>query len=64
MKESVNRVNGRFYDLEKDWAKAIKSGQKVSVNIKVSYGNTDVPTSFNVEYQIGSQDVVTEFIKN
>ena len=63
MEEYVNR-SGAFRTLERDWEKAIKSGQKVSVNIKVNYGNTDVPTSFNVECQIGSQDVVTEFIKN
>ena len=66
MKESVNRVNGRFYDLEKDWAKAIKSGKTVEVDIRINYKNTykNVPTDFDVTQVIDGRVLPLENILN
>ncbi|SDM25996.1 DNA/RNA non-specific endonuclease [Sediminibacillus halophilus] len=43
----------KYKKLENQWAKAIKEGKDVSVNVKVNYeGNSLRPSSFDIEYEI------------
>ena len=44
---------GAYKKLENKWAKAIKDGKKVNINIKVNYqNNSSRPSSFEVKYTI------------
>ncbi|MDM5299794.1 T7SS effector LXG polymorphic toxin [Bacillus pumilus] len=43
----------KYKKLENQWAKAIKEGKDVSVNVKVNYeGNSLRPSGFDIEYEI------------
>jgi len=49
----TNLSGGEWYSMEKQWAKALERGEKVTVDIKPNYvGNSVRPESFRVEYSI------------
>ena len=53
-----------YKKLENQWAKALKAGKDVSVNVKVNYvGDSLRPDSFEVGYSIDG-DYTKQFIKN
>ncbi len=52
----INRK--KFKEIEDTWAKAIKNGQKVSVNIDIEYSNDSVrPSAFVINYSIGETKI-------
>ena len=60
----INRAGGEWYNMEKSWSDALKSGSKVEVNIKPNYNLNSVrPDSFNVEYWIDGEKFI-KFIRN
>ncbi len=60
----INRAGGEWYNMEKTWSDALKSGSKVEVNIKPNYTLNSVrPDSFNVEYWIDREKFIKS-IKN
>ena len=49
----TNLSGGEWYKMEQQWARALKEGEKVTVDIKPIYsGNSKRPDSFKVEYFI------------
>ena len=67
MNRDINRSGGAWFNMEKDWAKALKETppRKVTVDIQPFYsGNSLRPDSFFVEYQIEGSKSVTKLIKN
>lgn len=53
-----------YKKMENQWAKALKAGEDVSVNVKVNYvGDSLRPDSFEVGYSIDG-DYTKQFIKN
>lgn len=67
MNRDINRSGGEWFNMEKEWAKALKETppRKVTVNIQPVYsGNSLRPDSFFVEYQIEGSKSVTKLIKN
>ena len=62
-----NRSGGEWYDMEKEWANALKETppKKVTVKINPVYeGNSKRPIEFNVKYKIGDNEAVIKSIKN
>lgn len=62
-----NRSGGEWYDMEKEWANALKETppKKVSVKINPVYeGNSMRPIELNVKYKIGDNEAVIKSIKN
>ena len=60
----INRAGGEWYNMEKTWSDALKSGSKVEVNIKSNYNLNSVrPDNFNVEYWIDGEKFI-KFIRN
>ncbi|RXK18366.1 hypothetical protein ER639_06660 [Macrococcus sp. DPC7161] len=58
MNSKINRVNGKWYDMEKDWADALKETppQKVQIKIEPVYsGDSLRPDRFKVHYTIGDE---------
>ena len=58
MNRDINRSGGEWFNMEKDWAKALKETppKKVTVNIEPIYlGKSLRPDSFEVIYQIGDE---------
>ncbi|MBQ9690705.1 MAG: DNA/RNA non-specific endonuclease [Eggerthellaceae bacterium] len=49
--------------LENKWAKALKEGKQVSVDIKINYGDGFRPDSFEVAYRIDDKEF-WEIIEN
>lgn len=67
MNRDINRLGGAWFNMEKEWAKALKETppRKVTVDIQPVYsGNSLRPDSFFVEYQIEGSKSVTKLIKN
>lgn len=67
MNRDINRSGGEWFNMEKEWAKALKETppRKVTVDIQPVYsGNSLRPDSFFVEYQIEGSKSVTKLIKN
>ncbi|MGM9928559.1 MAG: DNA/RNA non-specific endonuclease, partial [Bacillus sp. (in: firmicutes)] len=63
----INRRGGVWYDMETEWANALKEvpPKKVSVNIEPIYSNNSMrPDSFMVEYEIEGQFPVIREITN
>ena len=51
--QNSNLNRGAWKNMEKEWAKALKEGKEVKVNIKPVYtGNSSRPDSFKVSYSI------------
>ena len=62
--KDVNGSGGEWYNMEMEWAKALKEGKKVEVNIEVIYsGSSARPDSFSVLYKINGQEQ-TKIIQN
>lgn len=60
----VNRTKGEYYNLEKEWADAIKDGTKVKVDITpVFEGVFKRPKEFNINYIIDGEKF-TKCVKN
>jgi hypothetical protein len=60
---SVNR--SQFATLENRWANALERGQKVKVEIKISYNGSDVrPSSFDVTYTIDGETININILNN
>ncbi|MEN2437387.1 LXG family T7SS effector deoxyribonuclease toxin YeeF [Bacillus sp. JR_21] len=67
MNSQINRSGGRWYEMEQEWAKALKEEppQKVNVNIKAIYkGDSLRPDKFIVKYRIGDADFEKVTLKN
>ncbi|GAF65112.1 hypothetical protein BTS2_2010 [Bacillus sp. TS-2] len=63
----INRRGGAWYEMETEWAKALKEvpPKKVSVKIEPIYSNNSMrPDSFMVEYEIKGQFPVIREIVN
>ena len=63
----INRRGGAWYDMETEWAKALKEvpPKKVSINIEPIYSNNSMrPDSFMIEYEIEGQFPVIREITN
>ncbi|WP_233879555.1 DNA/RNA non-specific endonuclease [Virgibacillus halodenitrificans] len=63
----INRRGGVWYEMENEWAKALKEvpPKKVSVNIEPIYSNNSMrPDSFMVEFEIEGQFPVIREIAN
>ena len=62
----INRSGGKWYEMETEWANALKEEppKKVSVNIEAVYsGDSLRPDSFKVKYQIeGERKVIKEIL--
>jgi|GEM_PF-2549116 len=55
----TNLAGGEWYNMEKQWAKALERGEKVTVDIKPNYvGNSLRPEYFKVEYSIDGNPFV------
>nr|WP_253957951.1 DNA/RNA non-specific endonuclease [Metabacillus halosaccharovorans] len=63
----INRRGGVWYNMETEWANALKEvpPKKVSVNIKPIYSNNSMrPDSFTIRYQIEGKRQVRLVIQN
>ncbi|MGO4533228.1 DNA/RNA non-specific endonuclease [Paenibacillus sp. 2TAF8] len=63
----INRSGGKWYEMETEWANALKEvpPKKVTVKIEPLYsGSTMRPDSFKITYQIGDKRPVTKRILN
>ncbi len=64
------KTDGAWYNMETQWAKALKgeapysSPQKVNVEISIRYGTDRRPVSFLVKYQIGDNPAITQNFAN
>ena len=63
--KNIGKHNARVYQSNGgNWAKALKAGEDVSINVKVNYvGDSLRPDSFEVGYSIDG-DYTKQFIKN
>ena len=67
MNREINRSGGAWYNMEQEWANALKEvpPRKVTVDIQPVYSGKSLrPDSFFVEYQIEGSKSVTKLIKN
>ena len=67
MNRDINRSGGEWFNMEKEWAKALKETppKKVTVNIEPIYlGKSLRPDRFKVTYEIESETLVRKTIKN
>lgn len=67
MNSQINRSGGRWYEMEQEWAKALKEEppKKFNVNIKAIYkGDSLRPDKFIVKFRIGDADFEKVTIKN
>lgn len=67
MNRDINRSGGEWFNMEKDWAKALKETppKKVTVNIEPKYSGKSLrPDSFKVTYEIEGETLVRKTIKN
>ena len=67
MNREINRPGGAWYNMEQEWASALKEvpPRKVTVDIKPVYSGKSLrPDSFKVKYQMGDDIPVTKVIKN
>ncbi|MBT2634457.1 DNA/RNA non-specific endonuclease [Bacillus sp. ISL-26] len=67
MNSQINRSGGKWYEMEKEWAKALsrKPPKKVAVQIEPVYsGDSLRPSYFDVTYKIGSRKEISVSIKN
>lgn len=65
--KQINRAGGEWYNMEQEWANALKEvpPRKVSVNIEPIYSNKSMrPDSFLIEYEIERQFPVIREIAN
>ncbi|WP_342559054.1 DNA/RNA non-specific endonuclease [Metasolibacillus sp. FSL K6-0083] len=63
----INRSGGEWFDMETEWANALKETppKKVTVQINPTYsGDSMRPDAFEVIYQIEGKKQVEKFIKN
>ena len=62
MNSQINRSGGKWYNMEQDWASALKEGKEVRVKIEPVYGGDNLrPISFEIEYTI--EGMKTKFIE-
>ncbi|QLY82307.1 DNA/RNA non-specific endonuclease [Clostridium intestinale] len=62
MNSQINRSGGKWYNMEQDWASALKEGKEVRVKIEPVYGVDNLrPISFEIEYTI--EGMKTKFIE-
>lgn len=60
----INRSGGEWYKMEQDWAKTLKDGSSVKVDISPNYSGSSVrPDNFKVNYWIDGEKF-TNIIKN
>ena len=67
MNREINRPGGTWYNMEEEWASALKEvpPRKVTVDIQPVYSGKSLrPDSFKVKYQIEGRKSVTKLIKN
>ena len=49
----VNRSGGAWYEMEQEWANALKEGKQVSVKMDIEYPSDSMrPAKFKIEYKI------------
>lgn len=67
MNREINRSGGAWYNMEQEWASALKEvpPRKVTVDIRSVYSGESLrPDAFKVKYQMGDDIPVTKVIKN
>ena len=67
MNREINRSGGAWYNMEQEWASALKEvpPRKVTVDIQPVYSGESLrPDAFKVKYQMGDDIPVTKVIKN
>ena len=67
MNRDINRSGGEWFNMEKDWAKALKETppKKVTVNIEPIYSGKSLrPDSFDITYKIEGKRLEVRNIKN
>lgn len=67
MNRDINRSGGEWFNMEKDWAKALKETppKKVTVNIEPIYSGESLrPDRFKVKYQVEGRKSVMKVIEN
>ncbi len=65
--KQINRAGGEWYNMEKEWANALKEKppKKVAVKIEPIYsGNSLRPDSFEILYEIEGKGIFEKIIKN
>ena len=56
MNSQINRLGGKWYNMEQEWASALKEGKEVNVKIEPIYDSDNLrPISFKVKYTINGQ---------
>ena len=56
MNSQINRSGGKWYNMEQEWANALKEGKEVKVKIEPIYDSDNLrPVSFKVKYNIDGQ---------
>lgn len=51
MNSQINRAGGKWYNMETEWANALKEGKEVQVKIQNIYETNNLrPVSFNIKY--------------
>lgn len=62
MNSQINRAGGKWYNMETEWANALKKGKEVQVKIQNIYETNNLrPVSFNIKYTIEGEK--TKIIK-
>ena len=62
MNSQINRAGGKWYNMETEWANALKEGKEVNVKIEPIYEADNLrPVSFDIEYTI--EGMKTKFIE-
>lgn len=59
----INRSGREWYKMEQEWAKALKEGKKVEVDIQPIYNGTSVrPDSFSIRYKIDGKETIRKMV--
>lgn len=67
MNRDINRSGGAWFNMEKEWANALKETppKKVTVNIEPIYSGESLrPDRFKVKYQVEGRKSVMKVIEN
>ena len=67
MNRDINRSGGAWFEMEQQWAKALKEvpPKKVVIDIQPMYSGKSLrPDMFEISYQVEGKKPVVEIIKN
>ncbi|MBU3179432.1 DNA/RNA non-specific endonuclease [Clostridium estertheticum] len=58
MNSQINRAGGKWYNMESEWASALKKGKEVQIKIQNIYESNNLrPVSFKIKYTIGGEKI-------